>query len=621
MRYGGVVIKPVPLLNITTTPRKAGKSLGFGKDYQVELNGQIILTGVEELESGTPLLFKRIQDLDDLFSEEGKLLLIDCGYVDPSGSITGDLSGVQQILSGYPQINDISFNYLGDNYTRRAEYTIQLSMLGLETATNNSGFNKKYTTDNTTPEYFLTQVVNGTGTGEAVAYYKDIAIDSWEESFDFNHRDTRHAQYFNNNFDLQRRRMPLVTDVNRRLSFTLKPSFDTLAPDAGGTGTGIVGEGNGVYFDERVLTNYQKGVRLATGYLALFPISDEAETNHFHDLFRNMVKYASDSGSLQSDGGWYDHNISVSTDKNDLRFDITETATHLSEKTDAGGGRAYAVLHDEEYSIQQEGFNVTITVNGTIQGFEKNFGMDLTGLMAGIQTSDTVGFQSAIQEPGSGTGIDGEANHFSKIAQATNYFSGALGKVYNSVSGYFKHLSGFLYADYNCDGFVPNAINEQVPNKTFGINPAEGTVTYSMAFDNRYESCFVNDPCIISSSIEISDTNTTELIAQQNIIGRGKALGPILQSTNAWSARVKSLSMELVGRPPTGCDTGAPLTVLEEFVPTGTVQGLLDAISGDLGSKYEQVFLQSDTSTYSPITGRYTRNVDWIYGNCTSNPS
>ena len=235
MRYGGVVIKPVPLLNITTTPRRAGKSLGFGKDYQVELNGQIILTGVEELESGTPLLFKRIQDLDDLFSEEGKLLLIDCGYVDPSGSITGDLSGVQQILSGYPQINDISFNYLGDNYTRRAEYTIQLSMLGLETATNNSGFNKKYTTDNTTPEYFLTQVVNGTGTGEDVSYYKDIAIDSWEESFDFNHRDTRHAQYFNNNFDLQQRRMPLVTDVNRRLSFTLKPSFDTLAPDAGGT--------------------------------------------------------------------------------------------------------------------------------------------------------------------------------------------------------------------------------------------------------------------------------------------------------------------------------------------------------------------------------------------------
>lgn len=607
MRYGDVVIKPVPLLNITTTPRRAGKSLGFGKDYQIELNGQIILTGIEELESGTPLLFKRIQDLDDLFSEEGKLLLVDCGYVDPTG---GDLSGVSQILSGYPQINDISFNYLGDNYTRRAEYTVQLSMLGLETATNPSGFNKKYSQDDTTPEYFLTSVVNGTGTGLDVLYYEDIVIDSWEESFDFNHRDTRHAEYFNNNFDQQFRRTPLVTDVNRKLAFTLKPSFDTLA--AGGTGN---------YFEERNLTNYQKGVRLATGYLALFPISDEAEKNHFHDLFRDMVKYASESGSLQSDGDWYDHKISVSTDKNDLRFDITETATHLSEKTEGGVGRKYAVLHDEEYSVQQEGFNVTITVNGTIQGFEKNFGMNLTGLMAGLNTNDTVGFQSAIQEGGSGTGIGGEANHFSKIGQATDYFSGALGKVYASVSGYFKHLSGILYADYNCDGFVPNAINEQVPNKTFGMNPVEGTVTYSMAFDNRYESCFINDPCIISSSIEISDTNTTEIIAQQNIIGRGQGLGPILQATNAWSARVKSLSMELVGRPPTGCDTGAPLTSLEEFVPTGTVQNLLDAISGDLNSKYEQVFLQSDNSTYNPITGRYTRNVDWIYGNCTSNPS
>lgn len=588
-KYRDTQIKPVPLLNIQTSPRKAGKLLGLGKDYRVELQGSIILTGVSELAVGAPRVFSEIRDFEELWSEEGHQFVIYCGsgINDPSGT---------SILSGYPLIEDISFNYLSDNFTQRADYTITLVMDSIDGNIAPTGFNKKYSSDTSSPEYFLTTIVQGTDTGE---YYGNTSIESWDETWDFNLQENRSSQYFNNNYGLEAaspRLTPSVIDASRKLSFTLKPSFLEISEQVG----------NGQFLEDRLETNYSKGIRIATGYLNLFPIDEQAQNQHYNNLFSGIVKHKSEAGDVLTNGDWFNHRYSINANPNGLSFDITETASYLTNLTNGSNGSGYAVLHDEDYSFTQDGFSVSVSVNGTIQGFERNLGMKESGILAGDNTEDTVLYQSTIEE--------GAARN-SKIKQATEYFANA--DIFASVSGAFSAISGSLY-----DSLLGTCVYKPLPlqnlqtNKTIGINPLDGTVSYSITFDNKPQTCFTNDPCILSTSVDISDTLPSELVAQQNIIGRGQGYGPIFQSTNSWTAKVKSISIEIVSLPATGCATGVFLQELQKFSPSGTVEALIIGVSGELGMVYDQVFLQSDSSTFNPFTGRYTRNTEFLYGTC-----
>lgn len=588
-KYRDTQIKPVPLLNIQTSPRKAGKLLGLGKDYRVDLQGSIILTGVSELAAGAPRVFSEIRDFEELWSEEGHEFVISCGtgINDPSGA---------SILSGYPLIEDISFNYLSDNFTQRADYTITLVMDSIDGNITPTGFNKKYSSDTSSPEYFLTTLVQGTGTGE---YYGNTSIESWDETWDFNLQENRSSQYFNNNYGLDAaapRITPSVIDASRKLSFTLKPSFLEASEQGGG----------GEFLEDRLETNYSKGIRIATGYLNLFPIDEQAANQHYNNLFSGIVKHKSGAGDVPTNGDWFNHRYSINANPNGLSFDITETASYLTNLTSATNGSGYAVLHDEDYSFTQEGFSVSVSVNGTVQGFERNLGMKESGTLAGDNTSNTVFYQSTIEE--------GDAARNSKIKQATEYFNNV--NIFNSVSGAFAAISGSLYDSLVGCSYKPLPLQNIQTNKTIGINPLDGTVSYSITFDNKPQTCFTNDPCILSTSVDISDTLPSELVAQQNIIGRGQGYGPIFQSTNSWTAKVKSISIEIVSLPATGCSTGVFLQELQKFSPSGTVEALIIGVSGELSSVYDQVFLQSDSSTYNPFTGRYTRNTEFLYGTC-----
>lgn len=590
-KYRGTQIKPVPLLNIQTTPRKAGKLLGLGKDYRVDLQGSIILTGSSELALGTPRVFREIRDFEDLWSEEGHQFVIFCGsgIDDTSGSV---------ILSGYPLIEDISFNYLSDNFTQRADYTVTLVMDSIDGTIDPTGFNKKYSNDTDSPEYFLTTIVQGTNTGTG-EYYGNTSIESWDETWDFNLQENRSAQYFNNNYGLEAtdpRITPSVIDASRKLSFTLKPSFLGIDEQSG----------NGEFLEDRLETNYSKGVRIATGYLGLFPIDEQAPNQHYNNLFSGIVKHKSEVGDVLTNGDWFNHRYSINANPNGLSFDITETASYLTNLTTALNGTGYAVLHDEEYSFTQDGVSVTVSVNGTIQGFERNLGMKQSGILAGENTEDTVFYQSTIEE---------DESRNSKIRQATEYFSNV--DIFASASGAFDAISGALYQSIlDTCAYKPLPLQNAQSSKTVGINPLDGTVSYSITYDNKPQTCFTNDGCILSTSVDISDTIPSELVAQQNIIGRGQTYGPIFQSTNSWTAKVKSINIEIVSLPATGCATGNFLGELQKFSPSGTVDALVLGVSGELKLSYDQVFLQSDSSTYNPFTGRYTRNTEFLYGTC-----
>ena len=42
-----------------------------------------------------------------------------------------------------------------------------------------------------------------------------------------------------------------------------------------------------------------------------------------------------------------------------------------------------------------------------------------------------------------------------------------------------------------------------------------------------------------------------------------------------------------------------------------------DGSAGDDNETYDQIFKESDTSSWNPRTGRYTRSVTWVAGGCT----
>jgi hypothetical protein len=72
---------------------------------------------------------------------------------------------------------------------------------------------------------------------------------------------------------------------------------------------------------------------------------------------------------------------------------------------------------------------------------------------------------------------------------------------------------------------VPVSVNE-----TF--NPAAGTITYSVAYDNR-PACLLSGA--LNASVTVDDTNSTDLVAEAFILGR--PLGPIVEKVGSTKAK------------------------------------------------------------------------------------
>jgi hypothetical protein len=151
-----------------------------------------------------------------------------------------------------------------------------------------------------------------------------------------------------------------------------------------------------------------------------------------------------------------------------------------------------------------------------------------------------------------------------------------------------------------------------------GHNIAAGTISYSYEYNDRPSNCFTD---ALYESITVTDNNPADVFASIFVLGR--ANGPVLQNLSTVTSATRSLQIEVVYEPPTGCPTTPEgvTTLLGYHIKSPgdfEVEDLVDLFEDQLELAYTpgQVFRNEDTKTWIPKEGRYTRQVTWTYSTC-----
>ena len=213
--------------------------------------------------------------------------------------------------------------------------------------------------------------------------------------------------------------------------------------------------------------------------------------------------------------------------------------------------------------------------------------------------------------------INGEIRGYEdRSYTGTDLATNVTGQAYTHARNAFAELSDRIFPRaqlmYEIDYSSSRGLNPIPLSKSIGHNPSQGIVSYAYEFSNR-PCAFITGA--LSENFTISDTNPSDVFARLTIIGR--AQGPLLQSIGTVTERTREVSIEAVMPGPTGCS----FSDLNMYKPTTNVQNLLCQFQTELTSAYNQVFKSNDSESWNPLSGRYSRNVQWTVSNCSGDIS
>ena len=255
-----------------------------------------------------------------------------------------------------------------------------------------------------------------------------------------------------------------------------------------------------------------------------------------------------------------------------------------SQSVDEKGG-TFAVtetfiLYDDNQSAEAiEEIDVSIETNPSENGITTlNLSGTITGLRTGLTTTDD-SYANALSRFGS---ID-TADNSNWLARAGNLAGAGI------------------------------SLNTIALSKNITKNPAAGTVSYNISFDDRPTLCFASTGAL-SDRIEITETHPGYLFGATPTIGRS-ITGPVLQWLGCGTESKRTLTIEVVwpaetsnilnpvGSHPnsTGARKNAIASVISGAKPTGG------------GVSTNKVFYSSPRESWDPKTGRYTLEIEWTY--------
>jgi hypothetical protein len=251
----------------------------------------------------------------------------------------------------------------------------------------------------------------------------------------------------------------------------------------------------------------------------------------------------------------------------------------------------------------------TVTIQGTVKGLE---------LM------DSGNIYNATSLPYLSGSLTGTLN---PLYNDKTHFNGTQGtKFVNALSGYVEIKSGLInrissafatgtlitlgYSTSVTSGLSP--INPIPMSITEGMNPAEGTVTYSWTFNNRPKPLVSG---AINETLTIDDRHATPMIASIFVLGR--KLGPILQDLGTFSSSSRTVNFEVVFPKPSSlvdllfpADHYATITgVVERFDPARFTVGYA-------GTKGIKSYITANTSNWNPKEGRISTSKTWEWVRC-----
>ena len=296
--------------------------------------------------------------------------------------------------------------------------------------------------------------------------------------------------------------------------------------------------------------------------------SDQAFTLIDRDLSYSTV--ASGSINIIPTGfGLYDHIRTQNINETDGSYGVTETWLVIN----ATGTGVVAPNALEDFNI---------TVRSSLEGPFTSIGIE--GSIQGLETRDY------------GTNSGDFVITETKYDAALSYWNGVYSKLYPR-------------AQKMGDVSATRSINSIPLNSSVAHNPAQGSISYSLEFDDR--------PCnfisgALTENITITDNNPTDVFASLTVLGRAR--GPVLHEIGTVTAGTRDANIEVVMQPPDGCgDIASHISAS----PKSDVETLLCSIEQTLTGAYSQVFKSGDSESWNVKNGRYTRQVTWTYTSCT----
>jgi hypothetical protein len=169
--------------------------------------------------------------------------------------------------------------------------------------------------------------------------------------------------------------------------------------------------------------------------------------------------------------------------------------------------------------------------------------------------------------------------------------------------------------------FTNTSLNPIPVSKSIVRNPTQGTVNYSVSFDNRASTCI---PGALNETVTIEDSQPHHVFAETPVIGRRR--GPVFQDIGTQSAWRRTLTIEVqVSGILHGCNwttamRGKPSNVVSingntDYDQQDAIRTIISTISpqGIIGVDVFAVGPSDPTETWDPISGNYTYRIEWTY--------
>jgi hypothetical protein len=244
---------------------------------------------------------------------------------------------------------------------------------------------------------------------------------------------------------------------------------------------------------------------------------------------------------------------------------------------------------------------------------------DSTGVAGKALEDFTVTTQTAVDSPFMSVVIDGSIQGLESVDYGT--VSGDYNiteSKYEAATGYWNTVGGRLLPRaqlvYEAAG-RSRPINIYPLSTNISKNISKGVINYSWEYNDRPTNCISG---ALSESFVITDAHPTDMFASLTVLGR--TAGPVLQDLNTVTAPTRNLAIDILMEPPTGCvTTVADVSGLFAQSPQTQVNVMLCAFEQQLSGEYSSVFRTTNETSWDWKEGRYSRNVAWVYGDCSGN--
>lgn len=312
----------------------------------------------------------------------------------------------------------------------------------------------------------------------------------------------------------------------------------------------------------------------------------------------------------------YNHMRTIESNVSAGSYGITDTWLAL------GTGVKYTEDFTWEISTDDK-FLKTVTLNGTIKGLEEapnGYVIFPSSLMTGNITDEFL------------TSFKDQSKTNNKFINALyGYMSGVKPYLYERASAALSSVPSpnapagrtLPVRWIGAKNIVPLNITPLTYTET--LNPIAGSITYSVAYNNKPGSWLSG---VLSSTLTITDNRQSDVVAETFVLGR--PLGPILEKVGN-SKSERRVNLEVVFPTPTGFKSSHPQSpecviyrdraeykqmkeLMDAFKPIGaaTFASLVPTSSYSLADA-GVVFKTSDSQTWTPFEGRFSWDITWVY--------